>query len=212
MIIVKEKDWLRVSIDHYKNINDVEFRCPSCGHVQSVNSLMKNNLGLTKKDAYLAVFSKCEGRINKDYGCDWTLYGLLHIHNMIILNEDGGKIPAFDFADKKVMAIIESLSVPDPVKEKEELLEVGTLWVCRKEFDVEPTSMSGNKPRKIKIGEIIEFRYPYSVNFRTVDDEYYHSNNGKFLANCDYYGKIKADIRFGNRHKLKQILEEKLYD
>ena len=211
MIIIKEKDWLRVSIEHYKNVNDVEFKCPSCGHVQSVNSLMKNNHDLTKEDACLTAFSRCEGRINKDRGCDWTLYGLLQIHNMIILNEDGGKIPAFDFADKKVMSIVESLSVSDPVKEKEKLLKVGTLWVCSKEFEV-VFSNDKNKVKVIKVDEILEFRYPNGVNFRTVDDEYYYSNSGKFLANCDYYGKIEDDVRFNNRHKLKQILEEKLYD
>jgi len=211
MLLIKEADWRNVALQHYKDVKGIEFECPSCKHKQSINSIMKNNSKLTEQEVRDFIAVNCEGRSTKGKGCDWTLGGLFQIHDVEVLKEDGSKYGVFNFSKKKVMADLEAYSIKNPTEEKEKLLDTGTLWICKKEFKVEPTSTSGDKPRKINVGEILEFRYPQGVNFRTVDDEYFYSNTGKFLMNCDYYGTILADIRFKNRHKLKQILEQNLY-
>lgn len=71
------------------------FRCVHCGHVQPPES-MRQRCGLDDDKIERAVFFACEGRFNPDYGCNWTLGGLLQIHTLEIEADDGTITPAFE--------------------------------------------------------------------------------------------------------------------
>lgn len=71
-----------------------KFRCPMCGHIQTAEDFRNNNL-----DPDGRVYYSCIGRWVRGSGCDWTLGGLLTVHTLEIITEDGNKVPVFEFAD-----------------------------------------------------------------------------------------------------------------
>ncbi len=73
-----------------------KFVCPSCGHIQSVESMIKNNPKLSEKDLEGQFCFSCEGRHTEGRGCDWTLGGFLQIQTVTIVHE-GEDHPVFDF-------------------------------------------------------------------------------------------------------------------
>jgi hypothetical protein len=85
---------------------DMRFRCPNCGHVQSLQDFI--NLGMTKEEATNRVYFSCIGRFNKDQShngtlgdgkspCDYTCGGLIKLGDII---HDGKEdIYTFPFAD-----------------------------------------------------------------------------------------------------------------
>lgn len=84
------------------------FKCPMCGTVQSAKSLIAAGAGkdFDSVEKYLA-FS-CVGRFTDagpkktgeqpGRGCDWTLGGLLHIHELEVITPDGQHYPRFEIA------------------------------------------------------------------------------------------------------------------
>jgi hypothetical protein len=79
-----------------------KFICPSCRTVQTPQDLV--NCGVKKADLNKYLAFSCIGRFGSEKGCDWTLGGLLRIHELeiIIPAEDGEPEhtrPAFEFAD-----------------------------------------------------------------------------------------------------------------
>ena len=97
-------------------------------------------------------------------------------------------------------------------------VEVGQLWKVKKGFwssGRSHTVAKGGAHRKVKIwinkGDIIEVRYPYRWHLRTLDGWYFHIPEEKLLSKCKVWAVIDTAIISGNRHKLKSILEEKLY-
>lgn len=71
------------------------FRCVKCGHVQTAQDF--RDIGV---DPNGVLYFSCIGRWLKDVGCDWTLGGLLTIHEREIT--DGVKsTPVFLFADEE---------------------------------------------------------------------------------------------------------------
>lgn len=97
-------------------------------------------------------------------------------------------------------------------------VEVGQLWKVKKDFwssGRSHTEAKNGSHREVKIsikkGEVIEVRYPYAWHLRTVDGWYFHIAEEKLLSRCKLWAVIDSEIRFGNRHQLKTILEEKLY-
>ena len=44
------------------------------------------------------VFYNCEGRLNDDYGCDWSLGGLFKNHTTEVISPEGLINPVFEFA------------------------------------------------------------------------------------------------------------------
>jgi len=74
-----------------------KFKCPSCGHIQSINSMVEHNPSLNPEDIQNSVYFNCEGRINEGYGCDWTLGGLFQVHKVEV-NFKGKIVPVFEFA------------------------------------------------------------------------------------------------------------------
>jgi len=211
-MIIKEKDWKEIGLKYYKDIKDFKFRCPNCKHNQSVNSVMKNNKELTEKEVREFITSNCEGRYTKGKGCDWCLGGLFHIHKLEILQKDGRRHPVFEFADDKVIQEVkEKLFDCKEFDEKKKLLETGTLWELEKDMEVEDSNHNG-KFTILKKGQIVEFRYSHGVHFRTIKDKYYYSNEGYFLSNCKYFGKVLSDVRWKNQSNLKEILSKKLFE
>ncbi len=88
--------------------------CPICGTVQSMASLIKAGAPADKVDGFFG-FS-CEGRFTRAgpwpaqsaqtqaakqrrlvRGCDWTLGGLLRLHQLEVMTEDGVR-PCFVLA------------------------------------------------------------------------------------------------------------------
>lgn len=72
-----------------------KFKCPNCGHVQTIQDFIDNGV---EKPANKVYYS-CIGRWIKSTGCNWTLGGLLKIHETEVINS-GGNIPVFEFAEK----------------------------------------------------------------------------------------------------------------
>jgi hypothetical protein len=99
----------------------VAFRCPICGTVQSMASLLKAGAPADKLETYIG-FS-CEGRFSdagpwpgrkasaarrKVRGCDWTLGGLFKIHKLEV-EKDGKRQMVFEIATKDEAQELERL-------------------------------------------------------------------------------------------------------
>ncbi|MDR3406344.1 MAG: VVA0879 family protein [Chthoniobacter sp.] len=75
-----------------------QFVCPSCRTAQSGEDLFA--LGLDNDIVLGALAFSCIGRFRgATKGCDWTLGGLLHIHELEIVDENGKAHPRFEFAN-----------------------------------------------------------------------------------------------------------------
>lgn len=81
---------------------DWEFKCVQCGHIQKGRDFQ----GVVDDPMNMAFFS-CIGRWKKGVGCDWTLGGLLRIHELEVEAEDGKHIPVFEFAEEPKTATID---------------------------------------------------------------------------------------------------------
>lgn len=79
-----------------KRIEDVKFRCPSCGTDQCAQDLIDAGAGsdIDEVEPYLA-FS-CVGRWSSEMGCNWTLGGLFQIHSLEVITPDGKHHPRFE--------------------------------------------------------------------------------------------------------------------
>lgn len=77
-------------------IEDVTFKCPKCGTLQSAQDLIDAGAGADMEavEKYLA-FS-CVGRWSEDKGCNWTLGGLFKIHQYEVVTPDGETHPRFE--------------------------------------------------------------------------------------------------------------------
>jgi hypothetical protein len=96
---MKYEEWKKQVVDLFGNIDNAKFKCSRCGHIQSINSVLKHNPNLTREEVITWIYCNCEGRINKKYGCDWSLYGFLQTDNIILIDRDENQIKAFEFAD-----------------------------------------------------------------------------------------------------------------
>lgn len=88
------------------------------------------------------------------------------------------------------------------------------LWVCTKEVPAKKCEGLKDPIRRMLIeeNEIVEFRYHCDIHFRTIDDIYCVLDEDTFYKHFKPYGDIYEQVRFGNRCKLKDILEHHLYD
>ena len=108
------KEWINKAIELFgKDSKNWGFVCPSCGHIQSVKSVLEHNPSLNPEDVKKWINYSCEGRYNEGEGCDWTLGGLFKIHKLEI-NYLGKEIPSFEFAkeglsEREEQSLIESL-------------------------------------------------------------------------------------------------------
>lgn len=83
-----------------------KFVCPMCKTAQSYEDLVA--VGVDPKDVDKYLGFSCVGRWTQagpyrkgdksGKGCDWTLGGLFRIHQLEVVDEEGGEYPLFDFA------------------------------------------------------------------------------------------------------------------
>lgn len=85
---------------------DLAFRCPVCGTIQSARSLIAAGAGDTFESVERFLGFSCVGRFTNagphksdspaGKGCDWTLGGLFQLHCLEVVDEDGGRHPRFE--------------------------------------------------------------------------------------------------------------------
>ena len=84
---------------------DLAFRCPMCGTIQSARDLIAAGAGLTFDDVERFLGFSCVGRWTgagsprkepDGKPCNWTLGGLLPMHEMEVVTEDGARHPRFE--------------------------------------------------------------------------------------------------------------------
>ncbi len=82
------------------SVNHAAFICPACGTIQSMADHVR--AGATLDEAERAIAFSCIGRRTgakpprrKPDGqpCNWTLGGFLQIHDLTVIDEEGGKHP-----------------------------------------------------------------------------------------------------------------------
>jgi len=71
--------------------------CPNCKTIQSVQDFY--DAGIEIKEASSFFGFSCIGRFTKKKGCDWTLGGLLQIHDLELIDEEGIEHPRFEIAE-----------------------------------------------------------------------------------------------------------------
>ena len=93
-----------------------KFVCPMCGTVQSIQQLLDAVIaaGGKKDDVHGYIGYSCIGRFTGqrdagisaknrgekwDQGCNWTLGGLLHCHELEVVLPDGSRRPTFELAE-----------------------------------------------------------------------------------------------------------------
>lgn len=98
--------------------------------------------------------------------------------------------------------------IPDYIR-----IETGQLFIVDRGFWTSGNEKDGGFKCKrfMPKGEVLEIRYPYAWHFRTSNNTYDHVDPKILKSKCSFFGVIHNDIRFNNKHKLKEILEENLY-
>lgn len=121
----------RVEAQGVSSPNHYAFICPVCGTVQSGQSLFR--AGARPETIERSIAFSCEGRFtgagpwpsSKDRsakavarrsirGCDWTLGGLFHLHELEIEREDGTIRMAFEIASPEQARALEAW-LDDPI-------------------------------------------------------------------------------------------------
>ena len=98
-------------------------KCVMCGTVQSLHSLILAGAGKTQDEVEKYWGFSCVGRFTKagphikgmppGRGCDWTLGGLLRLHNMEVVDEKGQAHPHFEVASpEEAQALMNSFATP----------------------------------------------------------------------------------------------------
>jgi hypothetical protein len=97
----------------------IAFKCPICGTIQSIASLVKAGVPADRAEKYVG-FS-CEGRFSGAgpwtkaprrqlvRGCDWTLGGLLHLHKLEVEHEDNRQM-TFEIATPEEAQALEAVT------------------------------------------------------------------------------------------------------
>lgn len=96
---ILHKDWKKKGVELFgEDMKTWIFVCPKCKTKQTINDFVeKTDVPLEDIPGYIA-FS-CIGRFNEYIGCDWTLGGLLQIHELEIELDDGIR-RAFEFYEE----------------------------------------------------------------------------------------------------------------
>jgi len=98
----REAEWLAEGERRFgSDRNDWAFKCVSCGNIQSANSVLAHGCPEDELTIRAWLTNNCEGRYNKNYGCDWSLSGIFRIHKVVLLSDKGVVYPMFEFAPGK---------------------------------------------------------------------------------------------------------------
>lgn len=97
------EEWLRKGEELFgANRDDWQFKCTSCGHIQSATAARHRAPGVDagKEPHWLRNYlaRNCEGRLTGGVGCDWSLGGLFQIHKLEVI-DDGEAFPIFEFTE-----------------------------------------------------------------------------------------------------------------
>lgn len=79
----------------HDRVEDVTFKCPRCGTLQSGQDLIDAGAGRDFDEVEKYVGFSCVGRFDPSKGCDWTLGGLFQLHELVVITEDGVEHPRF---------------------------------------------------------------------------------------------------------------------
>ena len=94
--ILMYEDWIKKLKERFGNdAKKWAFVCPSCKNTQTIQDFIDNKIEEPENKVYFS----CIGRYVTGKGCDWTLGGLLHIHEETVI-KDGTPIPVFKIASK----------------------------------------------------------------------------------------------------------------
>jgi hypothetical protein len=105
--LIPHAEWLAQAERRFGDPPNWAFICPICKTRQTPQDLIDAGVPKEKINSYIG-FS-CIGRFGgikgSGAGCDWTLGGLLRIHQTEVVMEDGNTRPVFEFApDEKAEA------------------------------------------------------------------------------------------------------------
>lgn len=93
------------------------FLCPMCNTPQSGASLIAAGAGKTFDEVERYVGFSCVGRFTSagphdpkhapGRGCDWTLGGLLRLHQLVVIDDEGKERPRFRLASPAQAQLLE---------------------------------------------------------------------------------------------------------
>ena len=109
--VVLFEDWMKEGIRLYgPNMLDWRFKCPMCGHVQSLQDF--HDVGIEPDNGITCCASRFNLGGNKT--CKWTTGGLLRIGGVYVIRPDFVPVLAFAFADTEPMK--DRIKVGDAVR------------------------------------------------------------------------------------------------
>lgn len=89
------EEWKAKAISLFgQDPNNWKFKCRHCGGIQTKADFVAAEV----PEPGNKFFFSCIGRWVPGRGCNWTLGGLLQIHETEVINEDGKAVPVFEFA------------------------------------------------------------------------------------------------------------------
>lgn len=98
--VILQSDWIQQIKDRFGDIENAEFVCSNCGHVQKPGEFLK--AGLDINDAYFCCASRFPELHYKNDKCKWTMGGFWRLNGTLVLSEDTLKsVLVFNFANKK---------------------------------------------------------------------------------------------------------------
>lgn len=100
MADIKEYDrneWIAEAERRFgKDIKNWRFRCPVCGHIQSIGDFEPYKV--TPNTAFFSCIGRWDGHIgSKKSPCNYTLGGLFNLAKVYVIDEEGARHPVFDF-------------------------------------------------------------------------------------------------------------------
>jgi predicted RNA-binding Zn-ribbon protein involved in translation (DUF1610 family) len=95
-----QQEWLDKAIELFGEPDKVAFKCPVCGHVQTLGDFRSR--GLDYQQAYFNCIGRYIGGRSAFHEegpgpCDYTSGGLFCLNTVVVV-KDGKEVPVFEFA------------------------------------------------------------------------------------------------------------------
>lgn len=105
---INRDDWAAMAASKYGEDKSCwEFKCPACGHVQSVKAALERDASVSAKSIWSWIYYACEGRHNESVGCNWSLGGLFKFHEREVMphpeDSDRSPVPVMLFGDEEYL-------------------------------------------------------------------------------------------------------------